>query len=479
MLGDAVALFIGFAVPLLVIAEISPTRDHVALIEAAVVTAVGMWSMRLHGLWSPHVTSVRSVEFTRVLRALATLSVACLVLDRKSDTMIRVNNLVVASLLGLMVIVLWRSAFRMFLNAERRRGRNVSKVVIVGTGRPAHGLRQLFSIHPELGYRVEAVVGSRREALHFGMGHLWRGSYEDALQVVRSTQAQVVMLCSAKLDNSAITDLLREARESGRSLYLDPGVPGVDFKRMHATAIGHQPVLEMTSVALTEVQAAIKRAFDVLFAGFIALLTMPFMAAFALIIKLEDGGPVLFRQRRVGLHGREFEILKFRTMVVDAEARLAALRQSNERVGPLFKMDHDPRITRIGRLLRATSLDELPQLFNVLNGSMSLVGPRPALPREVAEFPVALNARHQVRPGITGLWQVEARDNPAFEAYLRLDLFYVENWSLALDLTILLGTIDHIVLRPIVKLVYSREDRRRTEAISALQTVRDEGVAAV
>ncbi len=198
-----------------------------------------------------------------------------------------------------------------------------------------------------------------------------------------------------------------------------------------------------------------------------------------MLIKLEDGGPVLFRQRRVGLHGREFEILKFRTMVVDAEARLAALRQSNERVGPLFKMDHDPRITRIGRLLRATSLDELPQLFNVLNGSMSLVGPRPALPREVAEFPVALNARHQVRPGITGLWQVEARDNPAFEAYLRLDLFYVENWSLALDLMILLGTIDHIVLRPIVKVVYSREDRRRTEAIAALQTVRDEGVAAV
>jgi exopolysaccharide biosynthesis polyprenyl glycosylphosphotransferase len=477
--GDAVAIFAGFAVPLLLIAAVGPTDDRVALFEATVVTVFGLWSMRLHGLWSAQVTSVRSVEFTRLLRALATLSVACLVLDRKSDTSVRVSNLLVACLFGLTVIVLWRSAYRMFMNAERRRGRNTSKVVIVGTGRPAHGLRQLFDVHPELGYRVEAVVGSRREALHHGMGHLWRGGYDSALDVVRSAEAQVIMLCSADLDNSAITDLLREARESGRSLYLDPGVPGVNFKRMHATAIGHQPVLEMTSASLTEVQAALKRAFDVAFAGFIALLTLPLMAILALLIKIEDGGPVLFRQRRVGLHGREFEILKFRTMVVDAEARLAALRQSNERVGPLFKMDHDPRITRIGRLLRATSLDEMPQLFNVLNGSMSLVGPRPALPREVAEFPVALNARHQVRPGITGLWQVEARDNPAFEAYLRLDLFYVENWSLALDLMILLGTIDHIVLRPIVKVVYSREDRRRTEAIAALQTVRDEGVAAV
>ena len=151
-------------------------------------------------------------------------------------------------------------------------------------------------------------------------------------------------------------------------------------------------------------------------------------------------------------------------MVVDAEARLAALEGGNERSGPLFKMDSDPRITRIGRFLRATSLDELPQLLNVLNGTMSLVGPRPALPNEVAEFPDELNARHRVRPGITGLWQVEARDNPSFEAYVRLDLFYVQNWSLPLDLLILLGTLDHIVLRPLIKVMYRREDERRRQA---------------
>ena len=155
------------------------------------------------------------------------------------------------------------------------------------------------------------------------------------------------------------------------------------------------------------------------------------LAVIAILVKREDGGPVLFRQQRVGRGDAEFGMLKFRTMVVDAEARLAAMQADNQRTGPLFKMARDPRITRIGHVLRRTSLDELPQLINVLKGDMSLIGPRPALRREVDEFPADLHDRHHVRPGITGLWQVEARDNPAFDAYHRLDLHYVENWSLA------------------------------------------------
>jgi exopolysaccharide biosynthesis polyprenyl glycosylphosphotransferase len=479
-LGDAIALFVGFSVPLLVIAEVSPVRGRIALTEAAIVTVVGLWSMGLNGLWSAQVTSIRSVEFTRLMRALATLSVACLVLDRKSATVIRVHDLVLACVLGLVALVVWRSAFRVFMAAERRRGRNVTKVLIIGTGRQAHGVCRLFTTHPELGYRVEAVVGEQREAARYGIGALWRGGYADARGIVRNAEAGVVVLCASEFDNAQTTELLRDVRATGRTLYVDPGLSGIDFRRMHATAIGHQPLLEMTSVALSEMQSTIKRVFDVAVAGIVVVLTLPLMAVIATVIQFEDRGPVLFRQRRVGMHGAEFEILKFRTMVVDAEARLAALRQDNERMGPLFKMDADPRITRIGKFLRATSLDELPQLLNVLNGTMSLVGPRPALPREVAEFPAELNARHQVRPGITGLWQVEARDNPAFEAYVRLDLFYVDNWSIGLDSMILLGTIvEHIALRPLVRLAYRDEDRRRREALAALDVVRDEGVAVV
>jgi exopolysaccharide biosynthesis polyprenyl glycosylphosphotransferase len=235
---------------------------------------------------------------------------------------------------------------------------------------------------------------------------------------------------------------------------------------VQALPIAHQPLLYVEAPSLSPLQLGFKRAFDASVAAFLLVVTAPVLGLIALLVKTEDRGPVLFRQQRVGRDGVEFEMLKFRSMCVDAEAKLAALRATNERHGPLFKMDGaDPRVTRIGRFLRATSLDELPQLLNVLRGDMSLVGPRPALASEVAEFPAELRARHQVRPGITGLWQVEARDNPSFEAYRRLDLFYVENWSLALDLIILLGTVEQVLLRPLLN------RRRPTPAEPAIAPV--------
>jgi lipopolysaccharide/colanic/teichoic acid biosynthesis glycosyltransferase len=190
-----------------------------------------------------------------------------------------------------------------------------------------------------------------------------------------------------------------------------------------------------------------KRVFDVSAAGLALVVAGPIMIAAAVAIKLDDGGQVFFRQIRVGLRGEEFGVLKLRTMSVNAERMLATLGATNERQGPLFKMQKDPRVTRVGRFLRTSSLDELPQLFNVLRGEMSLVGPRPALPSEVAQFPPELRSREAVLPGITGLWQVEARDNPSFEAYRRLDLFYVENWSIVLDLLIIVGTIEQLIVK--------------------------------
>jgi lipopolysaccharide/colanic/teichoic acid biosynthesis glycosyltransferase len=173
----------------------------------------------------------------------------------------------------------------------------------------------------------------------------------------------------------------------------------------------------------------------------------PIIAAFAIAVKRTDGGPALFRQQRVGRDGKSFTMLKLRTMVVDAEARLAELRKLNERTGPLFKMENDPRFTRVGKLMDATSINELPQLWNVLRGDMSLVGPRPALAREVATFNDRLLQRHRVKPGITGLWQVESRDDPSFADYERCDLFYVENWSIRLDIMIMLQTFVEVAKR--------------------------------
>jgi exopolysaccharide biosynthesis polyprenyl glycosylphosphotransferase len=462
--GDAIAIFLGFAVPLLIVASFGPQNSRQAIVEAGVLVAVGMWSMRVHGLWTAQVTTVRSIEISRLFRAVVTLAAIALLIDRKLPTNLRFINLVFAGSVALVALVLWRSVYRAYLNAERRRGRCTMAVAVVGTGRHANDLSQLFLVHPELGMRVTTVIGEHHEAAASGMADLWKGTYDQASDLLSSAAVDVVVLCSTELDRGLLNHLSAQARACGHTLFIDPGLSGIDFKRVHTTAIGYQPLLEMSPASLSGVEATIKRVFDVVVSSVIAFLAAPVMLVIALTIKLEDRGPVLYRQQRVGRDGRLFEMLKFRSMVVDADERLAALEAANERKGPLFKMDQDPRITRIGRFLRATSLDELPQLFNVLAGTMSLVGPRPALPREVAEFPEELNARHQVRPGITGLWQVEARDNPSFEAYIRLDLFYVQNWTLATDFFILLGTLDHIVLRPLIKLMYRREDELRRQA---------------
>jgi len=221
--------------------------------------------------------------------------------------------------------------------------------------------------------------------------------------------------------------------------------------------MAYEPLLYLEPVTLSKLQIATKRVFDVVVASVSLLLLSPLLLLIAFLIRRHDKGPALFAQLRVGQGGRPFRVLKFRTMVVNAEDELAGIRHGNERVGPLFKMENDPRVTRLGRFLRHSSIDELPQLINVLRGEMSLVGPRPALPEEVATFDDRLLQRNRVRPGITGLWQVEARDNPSFRAYRRLDLFYVDNWSLVLDMIIVVGTVEQLIAR-MLKLVMSRTD---------------------
>jgi len=187
------------------------------------------------------------------------------------------------------------------------------------------------------------------------------------------------------------------------------------------------------------------RGLDVVLSAALLLVSLPLSALIALAIRLDDGGPVLFRQTRVGRGGSEFSLLKFRSMAPDAEARRLTLGVMNERTGPVFKIRRDPRITRVGRLLRRWSLDELPQLFNVLRGDMSLVGPRPALPSEVARYSDLQRERLSVPPGLTGLWQVSGRASLSFERSVELDLFYVHHRSLALNLRLLARTLPAVL----------------------------------
>jgi lipopolysaccharide/colanic/teichoic acid biosynthesis glycosyltransferase len=192
---------------------------------------------------------------------------------------------------------------------------------------------------------------------------------------------------------------------------------------------------------------AAKRAIDVIGAGIGVLVASPILLLAWIAIRIDDNGPALYRQTRIGLHQQPFVVYKMRSMTLDAESSVEDLSAINERTdGPLFKAAEDPRVTRVGAIVRSLSVDEIPQLFNVLAGKMSLVGPRPALPEEVAQFDPELLRRHDIKPGVTGLWQLEARGSPSFHAYRRLDLLYLDNWSIGLDLMILVATVPTVIM---------------------------------
>ncbi len=226
-----------------------------------------------------------------------------------------------------------------------------------------------------------------------------------------------------------------------------PSLSDISSGRMTMRPIGGLPLVHVEQPRSLAASRWLKRSFDVVGASVLLVIGLPIMLAVAISIKLEDRGPVVFRQTRVGRDGQFFECLKFRSMVVDAEAKLAGISHLNANAGSvLFKAKNDPRITRVGGIIRRLSLDELPQLINVVNGEMSLVGPRPALPAEVRRYETDVQRRLHVRPGLTGLWQVSGRSDLSWEDTVRLDLYYVDNWSIVQDLTILGRTL-HAVVR--------------------------------
>ena len=445
--GDLAAVFLAFTVVLNAVGyqRFDPYNVTLAPIAAAGLLA---WAIRFEGLWNTRVIAMRWIELSKLTRAVGVLGAGMLVLDRVFKLYIHIEQVLVACVVSWLLLVVWRSAYRAWLSVNRRNGRFTRRMVIVGTDRRALELTRLAEVHPETGMRVRGLIGSRREAEEAGYADLWLGDYRDADDILAATDCESVVVCSADISPTLVNTLMRDEQGRSRELYFHPGLSGIDARRVKAAPVAHEPLLYVEAGTLSRTDLGLKRAFDIIVSATLLVVAFPVMAVIAVLIKRNDRGPVLFRQRRVGQGDAEFGMLKFRTMVVDAEARLAALQTGNQRKGPLFKLGVDPRVTRIGHFLRKTSLDELPQLINVLKGEMSLVGPRPALRVEVDEFPIELHRRHQVRPGITGLWQVEARDNPAFDAYQRLDLFYVENWSLALDLVILLGTAEQMLLRP-------------------------------
>ena len=421
-----------------ILALVVQTSEKRAPFETILLTvsavALCMWQLSANELYLARVSAVRSLELSRLVRSCGVVLGGMLVILRLYNTgATQIRDLILGSVLTLLLLLVGRSIYRASLDAHRRQGKFVRDVLIIGANHEAAELVSLFADHPETGYRVAGLVGSRLEALANNLTHLWKGVAEDAAAVIRGTSINGVVVVVGALETSELNELVRELQARKVHIHLSNGVRGINYRRLRAVPIAHEPLFYVESVSLDRRQIVAKRALDIVGALIGIILASPLIAAIAIAIKAGDKGPVFFKQTRVGQDGEHFKVFKFRTMVVDAEARLRDLQSTNERSGPLFKMERDPRVTRVGHLLRESSLDELPQLFNVLKGEMSLVGPRPALPAEVAQFDNRLLDRTKVPPGVTGLWQVEARDNPSFSAYRRLDLFYVDNWSISLD----------------------------------------------
>jgi exopolysaccharide biosynthesis polyprenyl glycosylphosphotransferase len=312
-------------------------------------------------------------------------------------------------------------------------------VLIVGAGGLGHRLANYLEKHPELGRSVCGFLDDRKLP---GKGVMGRTS--DLAELARAGFVDEVILAGPH-DREQTLRVVRAARQLRLDVKMAPDLFGCDFSR-GTERIGDIPLISLHEERLPLVRLFLKRALDVAGAGAALILMAPVLALLAILIRLDSPGPVLYAALRAGRKGRPFRCYKFRTMVPEADALKKALREQNQRQGPFFKITNDPRITRAGRLLRRYSMDELPQLWNVLKGEMSLVGPRPHPLDDFSAYAIEHLPRLDVVPGMTGLWQVTARRDPSFQAGMNLDIEYIHRWSLGMDLRILLKTAA-VVLR--------------------------------
>jgi exopolysaccharide biosynthesis polyprenyl glycosylphosphotransferase len=349
--------------------------------------------------------------------------------------------------LGLATVATFVVRAHLALWRQRRPGPSLAeRVAVVGAGEEARDLTTLIAEHADADFELVGVIGEQRVAERCGLDELWLGPTEDVLATLERHRVDAVVLTATGFRGPLFHRLSRQMLGAGYEVHVSNGVTRLHSGRITVRNLVHEPLISVSGTPTPAWQWRCKRAVDVAVAATALVLASPVMAVAAVAILVESGRPVLFRQKRVGAGGELFTMTKFRSMTLDAEDRRDELEARNERTGPLFKMTRDPRVTRVGRVIRDTSIDELPQLLDVLRGDMSLVGPRPALPEEEAHFDRELRGRFDVPPGITGLWQVEARSNASFNAYRRLDLHYVENWTLWLDLRILLATAHQVLV---------------------------------
>ncbi|MBG6087093.1 sugar transferase [Actinomadura viridis] len=421
-----------------------PTVPYVAL--TVVLPVLFVVTLMVCRAYQPRFVGVGWEEFHRVLRAGFVLTAFVAIAAYATKTEVARGYVVMALPLGTFLALVARYRLRKWLHNRRWKGDCMRRVIAVGHRTSVADLIRLLREKRYHGMDIVGVclppaLASGEDAVSEVEGVPVLGDFGQAAGVVqRSGADSVAVLACPEMDGVALRRLAWQIERDDIELVVAPALMDVTGPRISIRPVAGLPLLHVEHPELDGSRKIFKGLFDraAALAGLVAL--SPLLLLVAFLIKVTSQGPVMFRQTRVGRDGREFTVLKFRTMVVDAEARKNELQGSNEQDGVLFKMKSDPRVTAVGRRLRRYSLDELPQLFNVLRGEMSLVGPRPPLPDEVAQYGGDVYRRLAVKPGMTGLWQVSGRSDLTWEESVRLDLRYVDNWTLALDLQIMWKT---------------------------------------
>jgi exopolysaccharide biosynthesis polyprenyl glycosylphosphotransferase len=407
---------------------------------ALAIAYSAMWIviLWLHGLYRPRARwTIRSegLAIGRATVVLALLTLSVLFVFRLPD----VSRLYLLALFPSQwaLTLATRIALRFSFEQLRRRGYNVRFVLIVGAGERAQSFADKLESHRELGLHILGFVDDAPHKLRTGRHQI--GTLDDIEAILHREAIDEVAICLPFSDWDRMNAIAHLCEEEGKIVRIPVDMLDRAFAAGRFEELDGTPVYSLVSGPDRAAALFVKRLVDVAVSAALLFALSPVLGALALAVRLREGSPVLFRQQRVGLHGRSFEVLKLRTMTLDAEERYAELvDQSDPRA---FKLTDDPRITPIGRFLRRSSLDELPQLWNVLKGEMSLVGPRPAPPREVEGYDLWHRRRLSMKPGITGLWQVTARRSHGFDDRASLDISYIDRWSLWLDMKILARTI--------------------------------------
>lgn len=376
------------------------------------------------------------------------LMVICAVFSVKS---FNIFNIIIFFVLVTTMGIISRLLLRLLLLSARRSGYNYRFLLVIGANPRAFEVAERIEKKPELGYKIVGFVAESEN-----IQSQWQPSEHRDWKVLGLLENLRIILTEERVDEiivclpldarfSDITMIVQHARDLGVVVRLMPNfADGTLLKNMYVEEFEEDYVVTLFRERLL-MQLLAKRLIDTFVSLAVLIILLPLMLTVAVLIKLTSPGPVFFSQYRVGMNQRQFRLYKFRSMVVDAEARKVELQHLNQRDGPAFKMDNDPRMTKIGRFIRRLSIDELPQLFNVLSGEMSLVGPRPPLPDEVKRYEWLFRKRLSVKPGITCIWQISGRNTVSFEDWMEMDHEYIENWSLVLDLKILVKTVPAVL----------------------------------